>query len=279
MNETDDPLAGDLGAVRDRAIARALMNETDDRLEGDHVWELFTHAAPGTASESNRTRRYQRWLAVAGLIAMAWLLSPLLAVVAACLAVAARDFRTGRQLARSMPDKAGGTICARFTYAWGAWKLALAAFALTFVLVPVFAPTVKEKGMPPALWATMLLWMGGFILSAAFTASGLLAAYRSGMRVWIGEGVNQARTLLMGMLMVGLTFVVLLPLCAWFVGQLPPAKFSHGRGVLNVLLFFGCMFAAAVVLLLILDWFSRRVIADHPSKFGPKVPTVGKWDS
>ena len=28
----------------------------------------------------------------------------------------------------------------------------------------------------------------------------MLTAYRSGMRVWIGEGVNRARTLLMGML-------------------------------------------------------------------------------
>jgi hypothetical protein len=30
---------------------------------------------------------------------------------------------------------------------------------------------------------------------------------------------------------------------------------------------------------LILDWFARRIIADRPGKYGPKVPTVGKWDS
>ena len=50
--------------------------------------------------------------------------------------------------------------------------------------------------------------MGGFTVSATLTALGLLAASRSGMRVWIGEGVNRARTLLMGMLVAGFTFIV-----------------------------------------------------------------------
>ncbi len=39
------------------------------------------------------------------------------------------------------------------------------------------------------------------------------------------------------------------------------------------------MFAGPVIILLILDMISRRVIADSPGKFGPKVPTVGKWDA
>ncbi len=80
--------------------------------------------------------------------------------------------------------------------------------------------------MPSAFIASLLLGMGGFTLSAALTALGLMAAYRSGMRVWIGEGVNRARTLLMGMLVVGFTFVVLGPLCIWldrsFRGQVKP---------------------------------------------------------
>ena len=42
---------------------------------------------------------------------------------------------------------------------------------------------------------------------------------------------------------------------------------------------FGCMFGGPVIILLVLDWFSRRVVADRPGKFGAKVPTVGKWNS
>jgi hypothetical protein len=42
---------------------------------------------------------------------------------------------------------------------------------------------------------------------------------------------------------------------------------------------FGCMFGGPVIILVVLDWFSRRVVADRPGKFGAKVPTVGKWNS
>jgi hypothetical protein len=219
---------------------------------------------------------------VAGLIAVGWLLFPPLAVVTACLAVAARDFRTGRQLARSIPDKAGGTVCARFAYAWGAWKVGAAAFATIFALAPFFAPARAGREVPTALTAALmaseLLWMGGFTLSAVLTASGLLAAYRSGMRVWIGEGVNRARTLFMGMLVVGFTFLVLGPMCIWLVGRFPRPGDSRGGDLAGLLVFLGCAFAGPVVILLALDWISQRVIADRPGKFGPKVPTVGKWN-
>jgi len=257
------------------------MNEMDDRLAGDPVWELFTLPTPRPAQEALRSRHYGRWLVVAGLIALGWLLFPPLAVATACLSVAARDFRTGRQLARSIPSKAGGTICARFTYAWGAWKLGAAAFALMFASIAlfVFAPAREGREVPSAFIASLLLGMGGFTLSAALTALGLLAAYRSGMRVWIGEGVNQARTLLMGMLVVGFTFMVLGPMGIWLCGRFPHANDSRGDYLPDLLAVFGCMFAGPVVILLVLDWISRRVIADRPGKFGPKVPTVGKWNS
>ena len=123
--------------------------------------------------------------------------------------------------------------------------------------------------------------MGSITLSAALTALGLLAAYRSGMRVWIGEGVNQARTLLMGMLIVGFTFVVartdvyLARRCNF--RRQRTARVGGPSGISLAMV--GCMFAGPVLILLVLDWVSRRVIADSPGKFGPKVSTVGKWNS
>jgi hypothetical protein len=253
------------------------MNEIDDRLAGDPVWELFAHPAPSSAQGAFRTDLYRRWLVAAGLIAVGWLLFPPLAVLTACLFVAARDFRTARQLSRSIPDKAGGTICARFTYAWGAWKFGAAAFALMFVIAIANIAPAKEVRQPPSAFiAALLLGTGGFTLSAALTASGLFAAYRSGMRVWVGEGVNQAGTLLTAMLIVGFTFVVLLPICFWLIPQFPVARDSRG-GELPMLLMFFSMLAGSVLIVLVVDWFSRRVIADRPGKFGPKVPAVGKW--
>ena len=142
------------------------MNEVDDRLAGDPVWELFPYPAPVSAPGLTHVRDYRRWLAVAGLIVAGGLLLPPLAVATACWVVAAGEFRTGRLLARSIPDKAGGRICTRFAYAWGAWKLGAAATALMFASVAVFPP-VREKGEPPsAFMASLLLVIGGFTLSA-----------------------------------------------------------------------------------------------------------------
>jgi hypothetical protein len=42
---------------------------------------------------------------------------------------------------------------------------------------------------------------------------------------------------------------------------------------------FGVMLIGSVVILVILDRFSHHVVADRPGKFGPKVPTVGKWNT
>jgi hypothetical protein len=253
------------------------MNETDDRLVGDPVWELFPD--PSTDHEVRIFRRYLSWLGVAIFIVVAWFLYPPLSVIVTCLAVAARDLQTGRRLARSIPDKAGGGICALFSYAWGAWRFGITAFVLIFVTIIIKMPSGKGSQPPPEFMTAALLWFGGFIASAALTAAGLVKAFRSGMRVWIGEGINQARTLLLGMLMVGFTFFVLGPTLFWIGGLAPRA--GDGQKSLLPMMFglFGCMFAGPVIILVVLDWFSRRVVADSPGKFGAKVPTVGKWDS
>jgi hypothetical protein len=253
------------------------MEEVDDRLAGDPVWELFPRPAPSPAQSFLTARDWQRRLEVACLIAAGWLLFPPLAVLTACLAVSIRDFRAGRQLARSIPDKAGGTICARFTYAWGAWKIGLAAFLLTLLLAAAFAGSTQRGELFMGLLTSEVLWLGGFTASAGLTAAGLVKAYRTGMRVWIGEGLNQARTLLLGMLVVGFCFVVLGPMCLWLAGKFP--RPGDDPGLPFILGFFVSMFAGSVAILLVLDWLSRRVVADRPGKFGPKVPTVGKWDS
>lgn len=255
------------------------MSEVDDRLAGDPTWELFPSSVSGAASAPSLPRRLRRWFGLAVLVPAVWLVYPPAAVVVACVLVASHDLRAGRQLARSIPDKAGGSICARFTYAWGAWKVGLTAFLLMVLTVTVSAAMGVRREVPPAFVAAMFLSIGGFAASAALTASGLLKAYRSGMRVWIGQGVNQARTLLMAMLITAFTVGVLGPACLWLAGRFPRVAESRGSDYPILLGFFGCLVGGPVVILIVLDWFSRRVVADRPGKFGPKVPTVGKWNA
>jgi hypothetical protein len=253
------------------------MNELDDRLVGDPVWELFPARAASPVREF-RGVVAARWLSWACAVAVIWLLSPPVAIVMAGLVISAGDFRHGRQLARSIPDKAGGTICALFTCAWGAWKFAMTALALAFVLVIATASSgTKQPEMPSAFIPSLLVSMCGHLLTAALTAAGLIGAYWAGMRVWVGEGVNRARLLLLEMLLVVFTFAVITPVCVWFGSNPPPT--GAARINVGVLAYLALPLGGAYVLLLILDWLSARVVADRPARFGPKVPAVGKWNS
>jgi hypothetical protein len=257
----------------------SVVNEVDDRLAGDLVWELFPDRGAPLAPKSVLVR-FGGWTAVACLVAAWWVVAPPVGVFMACLAVAWGDFRRGWQVARSIPDKAGGTVCARFAYAWAAWKLGLTAVLFMFGTA-FLAAGWKKPEPPPAFFTAALLVVVGYSLSAMLTALGLVRAYRSGMRVWVGEGVNRARTLLLAMLIVGFTVAVLGPLGMLLTSFVPNRNAGGAESDFSVSLVVGGILALAivgpVVMLVILDWLSRRVVALGPSKFGAKVPTVGKF--
>ena len=71
------------------------MNEIDDRLAGDAIWELFPGPAARSAPETRGVGRAVRRMAGGGLVATVWLFSPSLAVITACLAIAARRSSKG----------------------------------------------------------------------------------------------------------------------------------------------------------------------------------------
>ncbi|MDR3620532.1 MAG: hypothetical protein P4L85_14370 [Paludisphaera borealis] len=251
------------------------MTEPDDRLAGDLVWELF----PAEASESETSRaRILHGLEAAFLVVLTWFLYQPLSVALACLAISLKDFREGWRLARTIPNKAGGTICSLFTYSWGAWKIGVAAFAALFVLGALNVSILHEKGMFPGAAAAMLLVPCGFLTSMILTAVGLVQVLRSGMHVWLGEGMNQVKTPLFGMIILGFTFFVIGPMCFWF----PPAQpgsYQRPEGFPFALIgFFACLFGGPIVILVLYEWACDRILADQPGKFGPKVPAVGKWD-
>ncbi|QEH34642.1 hypothetical protein OJF2_31830 [Aquisphaera giovannonii] len=249
------------------------MNDVDDRLAGDPVWELFP-----AQSARPRATRLVRGSVVAGLVVLTYFLSPPLSVGIACLAVMHEDLRDGWRLSRTMPDKAGGAICALFAYSWGAFKLGVAGFASMMVIAMIAGHRADESRLMAGLATAALLWLGGFTASSVLAAAGLVKALRSGMRVWIGEGVNQARSLLLGMLLTGFTYFVLGPL-TFLLARIPPGEGNQVVFIpLFMLGFVACVFVAPVGILLVLDWACRKVLAERPAKFGPKVPAVGKWD-
>ena len=187
-------------------------------------------------------------------------------------AAASKDIRKGRQLARSIPDEAGRGICALFSYAWGAWKFGVAAFVMMLVVIPVYVVLEQGKDAPPAFIAATLLWFAGFLGSAILTAAGLVKAFRSGMRVWIGEGINQARTLMLGMLIVGFACVVVVPMCVLLSVKAPRGA-DADKGVLPFMLgLFTFIIGGPLVILIVLDWLSRRVVADKPGKVRAEGP-------
>ena len=58
-----------------------------------------------------------------------------------------------RATRRSIPDKAGGGICALFRYAWGAWRLGITAFVLIFVTIIIKMPAVTVAATAPPLYS------------------------------------------------------------------------------------------------------------------------------
>lgn len=254
------------------------MWETDDRIVGDPVWELFEPTRP-------RESRVPlvRWAVAAALTGLGLWLEPSIAVVTVCLAVAWPDFERGWQARRRIPDAAAARVSARFSYGWALFKIGMTAFGLMFVTVFTLFPRPPSGSAPPPAFITAcLLWFAGSLASALVTAAGLAGAIRGGLRVWIGEGVNRARTLLLGMLVTGFVAVVLTPLMLLLatMSAPSPANRSGGEttaGIAALAFIFGSMFVGPVVLLLILDAIARRVIAEVPTKFGPKVAAVGKW--
>jgi hypothetical protein len=118
-------------------------------------------------------------------------------------------------MTRSIPDKVGRTICVRFAYAWGAWKAAWAALATCFISLYLYVPSANHPDPPLAFILSMLLFLSGFIASAFWTGLGLVAAYRAEMKVWVGEGMNQARMLLPGLLAFGAGCGLFIPVMSW----------------------------------------------------------------
>ncbi|AMV40184.1 hypothetical protein [Planctomyces sp. SH-PL62] len=249
------------------------MNHSDSTLAEDFDWALFPQEA--TVSP---LKRWVLGLEVSSVVVLTWLVYQPLAVVLACLAISFREFRRARVSARAIPDKAAAWISSLFGYAWAAWTLGVAACATFFVLGVINVTVVHDRGMPAGAGTAMLLAPCGFLAALTLTAAGLVMAIRSGLRIWIGEGMNQARTLLLGLLILLFTVFGIGPLLVLLSANIDR---NSGPGIGAFISWVGLLaatFAGPIAILIVLDRISRRVLASHPGTYGPKVPSLKKWD-
>jgi hypothetical protein len=249
------------------------MDDYDRSLAYDFDWALFPHEEPG----GSRARRWGRRLEVAFIVVLTWFVAQPLSIVLACAAVGSGEFLEGRRRAKSIPDRAASRICLLFTYAWGTWTLGVAGIAAFFVIAALNVSLMGYEEFPAGAATALLLAPCGFLVAMLLTAAGLVQALRSGLRIWIGEGMNQVRTLLLGQLIILFMVFAIFPILVLLVGDFPRngdpgTVVKSSWGVLMV-----ALFAGPVAILIILDRIGRRIIASHPGKFGPKVPSVGKW--
>ena len=100
---------------------------------------------------------------------------------------AAPDFHRGRQIARAIPNKAGGTIWPRFTYAWAAWKIGVAAFVLMFVSI-LAVPGIKATSEPPPAFMTALL-----LLFSGFAPVGRIDGFGPAGSLTLGNALDRRR--------------------------------------------------------------------------------------
>jgi hypothetical protein len=80
----------------------------------------------------------------------------------------------------------------------------------------------------------------------------------------------------MGMLIAGFTLLVMMPAFILLPGMLPRPAEQPSSGLLVAALSLGCLLGVPAAILVVLDRLSKRVVASHPGKFGPKVPSVNK---
>lgn len=248
------------------------MNDLDSTLAEDFDWALF----PREEARVPALKRWLRRLEVVLVLGLVWIIRPSLAVVLACLAVSHGDFRAASLASRSIPDRAAARVCSLFGYAWWGWTLGVAAFAIGVVAGAARGVVMQEQTMPSEVIAAFLLMPCGFLVAFGLTAVGLILALRGEMRVWIGEGLNQARILLLGLLIIMFMIFGIFPLLVVLGASFDRSPETLAKVNLIGVVLLASLFVGPVVILIILDRIAGRVLASHPGKFGPKVPSVKK---
>jgi hypothetical protein len=139
------------------------------------------------------------------LLLAGWLLyeataQPGLAAAVTCAKFGWADFQAARWLLRVDPDRRRGRACFWFYLAFGLWKVAVLATAVTIAILflgSLVHPGRRRLGgaaLSPVLGGALVAAGVGFGLSFLTTYVALWAALRSRVKVWLGFAPHRART-------------------------------------------------------------------------------------
>jgi hypothetical protein len=139
------------------------------------------------------------------LFLIGWLLyeataQPGLAAAVTCAKFGWADVKTALWLRRMDPDRGRGRACFWFYLAFGLWKVAVLATAMTIALLflgGLMNPARRRLGgdvLSPVLGGVLIAAAVGFGLSFLTTYIALWSALRHRVRVWLGIAPHRARS-------------------------------------------------------------------------------------
>lgn len=203
-------------------------------------------------------RRWAEHVSWGAMLALGWLIyeltaQPAIGIVVACGKFGWNDLLTAHWLLRHDPDRGRGRTCFWFYVASGLWRITVAAFIITGIIL-IVAVVMGQRGqkMPRGLFFTAMTSAAGIMLLAVIPLIGVLCARLYGVKVWIDSsihdyrrgniwppqptGINSAMGLLFPALMVPITLTAIV---TFKLGFLPLLASVFGEGILLWYLFRG----------------------------------------
>lgn len=149
-------------------------------------------------SEEEAIPRRRRWpFSWLGLLALGWVVfeltaQPALGVSLVCVKFGWEDFRTAIWLARRDPDLRRGRSTASLYAAWGLWKTAGVAFAMTLAIALFMVPNNPPGDLLSAFLSTFATTLIGFALSSLLTLRAVILAWNGQRAFWLDRAVHSA---------------------------------------------------------------------------------------
>jgi hypothetical protein len=151
-------------------------------------------------AEDNQSGRWTERILWGAMLPAGWLIyeltaQPSFAIVVACARFGWNDFLTAHWLLRTDPDRGRGKTCFWFYVASGLWKITVAAFVVTGLIL-MLAVMIARNGKfapPRGLIDVGLTAVIGITLLAIVPLIGVMHARIYGIKVWVDSSIHECR--------------------------------------------------------------------------------------
>jgi hypothetical protein len=222
---------------------------------------------------------------------------PTISIPLGCVAWGWDEILLSRWLKRVDPDRVRGRVCSRFYLSWGLGRIGLMALAMMFGIIGLQVAAEgspaqgNSKPPPPESVGCLLVSLTGFLLSSAVTSFAVVTALRDSVRIWVGpearwaradavwppqcarprgKSTNRTKRILIGFIITLSTTGLIVGLFSWPFFSVPATTSPTITVAIVLLLLIGL----PVLILLLLEWLSARIIAPTPSACWSSVDRV-----